>query len=184
MLNPKILSLLLLVVLIFALGWSFFLLDYQKARILSFVEPELNPLTIGWSQLQAKIAIGNGGMLGQGYSQGTQTQYGFLSEPQTDFIFAALAEEFGLLGISVLLFFLILFVWRIFKIGAQAQTNFARLFAIGFAVLLIVQTFINIGMNLGLLPIIGLPLPLVSYGGASLIFTYIGLGVLLSIKTH
>ncbi|HZX49837.1 MAG TPA: FtsW/RodA/SpoVE family cell cycle protein [Candidatus Paceibacterota bacterium] len=178
------LAILTVVVLIFALGWTFFLLDYQKARILSFVEPELNPLTIGWSQLQAKIAIGNGGMLGQGYSQGTQTQYGFLSEPQTDFIFAALAEEFGLLGISVLLFFLILFVWRIFKIGAQAQTNFARLFAIGFAVLLIVQTFINIGMNLGLLPIIGLPLPLVSYGGASLIFTYIGLGVLLSIKTH
>jgi len=171
-------------IFIFALGWSIFLLDYQKSRIVSFIEPELDPLGIGWSQLQSQIAIGNGGIFGQGFSRGTQTQYGFLSEPQTDFIFAATAEEFGLIGISLMFLLMALLLSRIIKIGIDAQDNFARLYAAGLATLLIAQTFINVGMNLGLLPIIGLSLPFVSYGGSSLIATYIGLGVLLSIKTH
>lgn len=170
--------------IILALSWSFFLLDHQKERILSFLEPELDPLGIGWSQLQSKIAIGNGGLFGQGFAQGSQTQYGFLSEPQTDFIFAALAEEFGIFGVGITLILLMVLVWRVLKIGILAENNFARLAATGFATLLIMQTFVNIGMNLGLLPIIGLSLPFVSYGGSSLIFTYIGLGFLLSIKTH
>lgn len=169
-------------ILIFVLAWSFFLLDYQKDRIMSFVEPELDPLGIGWSQLQSKIAIGNGGMLGQGFGSGTQTQYGFLSEPQTDFIFAAIAEEFGLFAIVLLFSLLALLLWRIIRIGIIAQDNFARLYATGLGTLLIAQTFINVGMNLGLLPIIGLSLPFVSYGGSLLIGTYIGLGLLLNIR--
>jgi rod shape determining protein RodA len=169
---------------VFAIGWSFLLLEHQKNRILSFVAPELDPLGIGWSQLQAKIAIGNGGIFGQGFASGTQTQYGFLSEPQTDFIFAAIAEEFGLFGISLLFLLLGIFIWRILKIGVSKNDNFSRLYAAGFAAILISQIFINVGMNLGLLPIIGLSLPLVSYGGSSLILSYIGLGVLLSIKSH
>jgi rod shape determining protein RodA len=174
----------LLALVLLGVSWQLFLLDHQKDRIVSFLEPELDPLGIGWSQLQSKIAIGNGGLFGQGFGQGSQTQYGFLSEPQTDFIFSAIAEEFGIFGVSVIFALLLILLWRVLKIGIGAQGNFARLVAAGFATLLIAQTFINVGMNLGLLPIIGLSLPLVSYGGSSLILTYIGLGFLLSIKTH
>ncbi len=171
-------------VVIGVLVWSVFLLDYQKNRIMSFFEPELDPLGIGWSQLQSRIAIGAGGIFGQGFAQGTQTQYGFLSEPQTDFIFAAIAEEFGLFGVFLVFLFFAVFLWRIIAIGISAQDNFSRLYATGFATLLIAQIFINVGMNLGFLPIIGLSLPFVSYGGSSLIATYIGLGLLLSIRNR
>lgn len=176
--------LILCLLLILALSWSFLLQDYQKQRILSFVVPQFEPLGAGWSETQAKIAIGSGGWLGQGLGQGSQTQYGFLSEPQTDFIFAAIAEEFGLLGVSVLLLLLLILLWRIIKIAITSQTNFPRIFASGLAVLLFFQVFIHIGMNLGILPIIGISLPLVSYGGSGLILTCIGLGIIQSIKTH
>ncbi len=178
------LVLLMIGAIVFSFGWGVLLQDYQKGRIISFLEPELDPLGIGWSQAQSKVAIGNGGMFGQGIGQGTQTQYGFLSEPQTDFIFAATAEEFGLLGVTLLLSLFIILLYRMFKIGIKAQSNFPRLFVAGFATLFIAQFFVNVGMNLGLLPIIGLSLPLVSYGGSSLLAMYAGLGVLLSIKTH
>lgn len=179
-----LLSLLLVGAVVLAVGWSAILLDYQKNRIISFLEPDLDPLGIGWSQLQAKIAIGNGGIFGQGFGQGTQARYGFLSEPHTDFIFAAIAEEFGLLGVFLLFALLAVLIWRIIKTGLAAQDNFSRLYAAGLATLFVAQTFINIGMNLGLLPIIGLSLPFVSYGGSSLIFGSLGLGILLSIKAH
>ena len=171
-------------ILIFALGWGYGLQEYQKDRIVSFLKPEFDPLGIGWSQLQSKIAIGNGGLLGQGFGSGSQTQYGFLSEPQTDFIFAALAEEFGFVMILLIFVLLLILLWRILKIGRDAGNNFTRLFAAGIATIFIAHTFVNVGMNLGLLPIIGLPLPLVSYGGSSLILTYIGFGILQSIKSH
>ena len=176
--------------LIFILSWSFLLKDYQKERIISFIGVTTNgwhpidPLGMAWSQNQAKIAIGAGGVLGQGIGKGSQTQYGFLSEPQTDFIFAAIAEEMGLIGVSILFFLFLILIWRILKIAINSRENFSRLFASGLAVLLISQIFIHIGMNLGLLPIIGIPLSLVSYGGSSLIAIFIGLGVLESIKTH
>ena len=170
--------------LLFSFGWGVLLQDYQKDRIISFLEPELDPLGIGWSQVQSRIAIGNGGVFGQGFGQGTQTQYGFLSEPQTDFIFAAIAEEFGLLGVILLLVLFLTLLYKMFKIGLNATSNFPRLFVAGFTILFILQLFVNVGMNLGLLPIIGLPLPLVSYGGSSLLALYAGLGVLLSIKVH
>jgi rod shape determining protein RodA len=171
--------------LIFILAWNFTLKDYQKARILSFIQPQISDsLTIGWSRLQAKIAIGSGGIFGQGLGRGSQVQYGFLPEPQTDFIFAAIAEETGLIGLSILFFLFSILIWRISKIALLAQTNFGRLFASGFVILLISQIFIHIGMNLGLLPIIGIPLPLISYGGSSLIATFLGLGILQSLRTH
>ena len=177
-----ILSLCFLLILIGA--WSFFLKDYQKARIISFLTPGYDPLGTSWSQNQAKIAIGSGGLFGQGIGKGSQTQYGFLPEPKTDFIFASLGEELGFSGIATLLILYFLIFWRIFKIAITSKTNFPRLFVSGFGVLLGCQIFINIGMNIGILPIIGIPLPLVSYGGSSLIMTLIGLGIIESIKTH
>jgi len=172
-------------ILILILSWFFLLKDYQKERIISLFQPQLvDPLKIGWSQNQAKIAIGSGGLFGQGIGSGSQTQYGFLPESQTDFIFAAIAEEMGLLGVSVLLSLFSILLWRILKIVLSASSNFPRLFASGLAVILISQIFIHIGMNLGILPIIGIPLPLVSYGGSSLIATFLALGILQSIKTR
>ncbi|PIW34904.1 MAG: rod shape-determining protein RodA [Candidatus Nealsonbacteria bacterium CG15_BIG_FIL_POST_REV_8_21_14_020_37_12] len=177
------LILILCFLLIFILSWNFLLKDYQKERILSFLIP-FEPLGVSWSQNQAKIAIGSGGIFGQGIGKGSQTQYGFLPEPQTDFIFSAIAEEMGLIGVSVLLFLFSILLWRIIKIAIDSQSNFSRLFASGFSILLISQIFIHIGMNLGISPIIGIPLPLISYGGSSLIAIFIGLGILQSIKAR
>jgi len=175
----------LLGILIFAFSWSTIFKEYQKERILSFIQPQLSdPLKIGWSQRQAEIAIGSGGIFGQGIGRGSQTQYGFLSEPQTDFIFSAIAEEMGLIGVSLLFLLLLISVWRIMKIAINSRNNFSRLFASGMAILFVSQIFINIGMNVGILPIIGIPLPLVSYGGSGLIADFIGLGILQSIKNH
>lgn len=170
--------------LILALSWSFLLRNYQKERIISFFAPQIEPLGIGWNQAQAKIAIGSGGIFGQGIGKGSQTRYGFLPEPHTDFIFSAIAEEMGLMGISILLFLFLILIWRIMKIAIISQSNFPRLFASGLAIVLFSQIFIHIGMNLGILPVIGIPLPLVSYGGSGLIATCIGLGILQSIRTH
>ena len=170
--------------IIFALSWVFLLKDYQKGRIISFVQPQQDPLGINWSQNQAKIAIGSGGIWGKGFNNGSQSRYGFLPEPQTDFIFSAIAEEYGLLGISVMLFLFFIIIWRIIKIAIASGSNFPRLFATGIAIVFIAKIFIHIGMNLGLLPIIGIPLPFVSYGGSSLLAGYIGIGILQSIKTH
>ncbi len=139
---------------------------------------------MGWNQAQAKIAIGSGGIFGQGLGSGSQTRYGFLPEPHTDFIFAAIAEEAGLVGISIMLLLFVILIWRVMKIAITSQSNFPRLFASGLAIVLFSQIFIHIGMNLGILPVIGIPLPLVSYGGSGLIATCIGLGILQSIKTH
>jgi len=175
----------ILILLVFlALGWSVILKDYQKERIASFILPQFEPLGAGWSRTQAKIAIGSGGFLGQGLMHGSQTQYGFLPEAQTDFIFSAIAEELGFLGISVVFVLFMIMIWRIIKISINSQTNFPRLFTVGFVILLFSQIFIHIGMNLGILPIIGIPLPLVSYGGSNLILTCIGLGIVQSIKSH
>lgn len=173
----------LILILVFSLAWVFLMKDYQKGRVLSFLLP-VDPLGKDWSKNQAKIAIGSGGFWGQGLFQGSQTQYGFLPEVQTDFIFAALAEETGLFGVSILfLSFLVLF-WRILKITLKSQSNFPRLFCLGIMIIFITQIFINVGMNLGLLPIIGISLPLVSYGGGGLITNLIALGIIQNIKNN
>lgn len=176
------LLLLLAMIFISILSWSFLLRDYQKGRILSFINPQLEPLGVSWSQQQSKIAIGSGNIWGEGFGKGSQVQHGFLPEPQTDFIFASLAEETGLVGMSALLFLFLIFVWRVIKIASLSRDNLSRFYVSGLAILLISQFFINIGMNLGILPIIGISLPLVSYGGSGLVAFFIGLGLLQGIK--
>jgi len=169
--------------LVFSLSWTFILKDYQKNRIFNFVAPTASdPLGEGWSQNQALISIGSGGLLGKGIGQGSQTQYGFLPEPQTDFIFSVIGEETGLAGTTTLLVLFGILFWRILKIALNANSNFSRLFATGLAFSIFLQMVINIGMNLGLLPVIGIPLPLVSYGGSNIIFTFIALGILQNMK--
>lgn len=171
-------------ILILILGWDFLLKDYQKERIISFVVPQFEPLGAGWQQAQAKIAVGSGQILGRGIGQGPQTQYGYLPKPQTDFIFAAIAEEMGLIGVAILLLLFLFVLKRIIKIAFNSRENFSRLFAVGFIFLLIFQIFIHIGMSLGIMPVIGLSLPFVSYGGSGLISLFIGLGILQSIKVR
>jgi rod shape determining protein RodA len=168
-------------IIIFSLTWLFLMKDYQKDRITSFLFPA-DPLGAGWSQNQARIAIGSGGVFGQGLFQGSQTQHGFLPEPQTDFIFSALAEETGLIGVIVLMVLFSVLIFRIAKIALESETNFPRLFSVGLIVSLIFQIFINVGMNLGILPIVGISLPFISYGGSNLIAFFIGLGILQNIK--
>ena len=171
-------------ILISALSWSFLLKEYQKERLISFLAPQIEPLGASWSQNQAKIAIGSGGVWGKGMGSGSQTQYGFLTEPHTDFIFSSIAEEFGLMGIMLLLFLFGILIWRIMKIALVSQSNFPRIFASGISLILMSQIFIHIGMNLGILPVIGISLPFVSYGGSNLISILIGIGVLESVKAH
>lgn len=172
-------------ILVLIFSWFYLLRDYQKQRVLSFLLPQLSePLGVGWSQRQAKIAIGSAGLLGKGFAKGSQVQHGFLPESQTDFIFAAITEEFGLLGAGLVLSLFAFLLWRIMRLAFFAQDNFSRLFSSGLAILLISQVFIHIGMNIGLLPIIGIALPLVSYGGSGLLAMCIGLGALMNIKSN
>lgn len=168
-------------VLVAGFLWQFLLKDYQKQRVLSFIFP-YDLLGGSWSQTQTKIAIGSGQLFGKGIGGDSQVQYGFLPEPHTDFIFSAIGQEWGMAGISVLFGLYLVFIWRILTIAARSQTNFARLFAVGFAISLIAQFTINIGMNLSLLPVVGIYLPLVSYGGSGLISNFISIGILQSIK--
>ena len=170
-------------ILLFIFSWGFLLKGYQKERIVSFIAPDYQPLEIGWNQRQAKIAIGNGGLIGQGFRRGSQTQNGFLPEPKADFVFSAIAEEFGFLSICVLLGLFILFFWRLSKIALLAKDNFSRFFVLGFGIVIIVQIFINLGSNIGIMPVIGIPLPFVSYGGSSLVTMFLGLGIIQNIKT-
>lgn len=177
-------ALVLLGIVVFSLSWSLFLKDYQKQRIVSFLAPNIETLGINWSQTQSKIAIGSSGFFGKGFSQGSQSQLGFLSEPYTDFIFSVIAEEFGLIGVLVVLALFGILIWRIIKIALLADYNMPRLFAFGFAIVLFSQVFVHVGMNLGILPVIGLSLPLISYGGSGLIAVFMGIGLLQGIKTH
>ena len=179
------LLLILMFALVFALSWGTVMKDYQKARILSFLLPEASdPLGVDWSQSQSRIAIGAGGLFGQGFGHGSQTQYGFLPEPHTDFIFSAIAEEWGLMGVLVLLVLFSILIWRLVKIAINSNSNFPRLFSVGLAILLIAQIFIHIGMNIGFLPIIGISLPFVSYGGSGFLALFIALGIILNIKVE
>lgn len=177
------LLLVFLFLLVFSISWSTLLKDYQKERIMSFLAP-YDPLGASWNQNQSKIAIGSGGLFGQGIGKGGQTQYGFLPESQTDFIFAAIAEESGLAGVSAVLILFSILIWRLIKIAFSATTNFPRLFGIGLSILLASQLFVNVGMNLGIVPVIGIPLPLVSYGGSGLIAVFIGLGIAQNMKSN
>ncbi len=177
------LILLLCFVLVAGFSWQFLLKDYQKGRITSFLFP-YNALGGSWSQNQTKIAIGSGQIFGQGVGKDSQVQYGFLPEPHTDFIFSAIAEEWGMVGIGILFLLYALLIWRVLRIALEAESNFPRLFAAGFAITLIVQFVVNIGMNLSMLPVVGLYLPFVSYGGSGLLGNFVGLGILQSIRAR
>lgn len=166
------------------IAWNFVLQDYQKERLLSFVNPESDPRGAGYNVLQSLIAIGSGGVRGSGLGEGSQTQLGFLPEPQTDFIFSAIAEELGLGGVLLLLFCFLFFFRQLLNISKNSSGNFARLLASGFSTMLLAQIFINAGMTMGILPITGIPLPFVSYGGSSLISLFIMIGILQSVKIN
>jgi len=177
---------LLLVILIGALvcagSWSFFLKDYQKNRILDFINPQRDPLGSGYNIRQSLIAVGSGGILGKGLGYGSQSQLNFLPERHSDFIFAAFAEEWGFLGaLFLILLFGVLF-YRLMKINFNIKDNFSRLFIAGISIMLLFQIVINIGMNIDLLPITGIPLPFISYGGSNLLMNFLALGIIQGIR--
>ncbi len=165
------------------LAWQH-LRDYQRERILTFLDPTRDPLGAGYHSSQASIALGSGGVVGKGWLNGTQTHLDFLPERHTDFIFAVFGEEFGLIGNVVLLVLYLLLIGRGMMITANASTLFARLIAGAVTLMLFTYAFVNMGMVSGVLPVVGVPLPLVSYGGTALISLFIGLGILMSVQAH
>ena len=164
--------------------WYFVLHNYQKQRVHTFLDPESDPLGTGWNIIQSKAAIGSGGVFGKGWLMGTQSHLDFLPESHTDFIIAVLAEEFGLVGVCLLLFVYSLLIARGLVITAQAQTLFGKLLAGALTMTFFVYVFINIGLVSVLLPFVGVPLPFFSFGGTSLVTLLSGFGVLMSIHTH
>jgi rod shape determining protein RodA len=158
--------------------------DYQRQRILMLFDPSQDPLGKGYHTIQGMIAVGSGGILGKGYLNGTQTHLEFLPERTTDFIFAVYSEEFGLLGNLVLLSIYLFILWRGFVITANASTYFTRLMAGSITLTFFTYTFVNMGMVTGILPVVGVPLPLVSYGGTSMLTLALGFGMLMSIHSH
>ncbi len=158
--------------------------DYQRERVLTFLDPSRDPLGAGYHSTQASIAIGSGGIVGKGWLNGTQTHLDFLPERHTDFIFAVFGEEFGLIGNAILLVLYLLLIGRAMMITANASTMFSRLIAGAITLMFFTYAFVNMAMVSGLLPVVGVPLPLVSYGGTALISLFIGLGILMSVQAH
>jgi rod shape determining protein RodA len=171
----------LVVILVLPLMWGL-LKDYQRDRILNFVNPEKVPLTVGYQSLQSKIAIGSGKLFGKGIRQGSQSQLGFIPFRHTDFIFAVISEEAGFAGALVVLLLYVILFFRIFEGAATARDRLGILICVGVLALLFFHVVMNIGMVVGLLPIAGLPLPLLSYGGSSLLSTFLALGLVLNVK--
>ncbi len=165
-------------------AWMFVLKDYQKQRILTMLNPESDKLGAGWNIIQSKTAIGSGGWQGKGWMDGTQSQLDFLPESHTDFIIAVLAEEFGLRGVLLLLAIYLLILLRGFWIGVQAQTSYGRMMAGSLTLTFFVYVFVNMGMVAGLLPVVGVPLPLVSAGGTSVVTLMAGFGILMAVSTE
>ncbi|MEE8378962.1 MAG: rod shape-determining protein RodA [Gammaproteobacteria bacterium] len=165
-------------------AWYFLLHDYQKQRVLTLFNPELDPLNSGWHTIQAKIAIGSGGTYGKGLLNGTQSQLEFLPERHTDFIFAVIGEEFGLMGLLVLLSAYLFITARGLYIAAYGQDTFSRLLAGSLSLTFFIYVFVNIGMVSGILPVVGLPLPLISYGGTSIVTLMAGFGMIMSVQAH
>lgn len=158
--------------------------DYQRQRVLTFLNPERDPLGNGYHIIQSKIAIGSGGFFGKGWLNGTQSHLDFLPEHATDFIFAVAGEEFGLIGAIVLLILYLQVIFRGLYISRQAQDTFSRLLAGSLSLTFFFSIFVNIGMVIGILPVVGLPLPLISYGGTSMVTIMAGFGLIMSIQTH
>jgi rod shape determining protein RodA len=165
------------------IGWNF-LHEYQQKRVLMFLDPQADPLGAGYHSIQAGIAIGSGGVFGKGWMKGSQGQLEFLPERSTDFIFAVIGEEFGLVGAIVLLLLYLFVVARALYLSVQTQDTFSRLLGGSLAITIFVYVFINAGMVSGLLPVVGVPLPLVSYGGTSMVTLLASFGILMSLYSH
>ncbi len=165
-------------------AWSFLLHPYQQKRIMTFVNPLADVRGSGYNAFQSTIAVGSGEVLGKGVGYGTQSRLKFLPEYQTDFIFAAFAEEWGLIG--VLIFFLLfgIILWRIAKIAMVGATNFETLFGLGLIIMLLAHFIVHVGMNIGILPVTGLPMPFMSYGGSHLLVEFLGLGILMGMRKY
>lgn len=164
--------------------WHYGMHSYQKTRVLTMLDPESDPLGAGYHIIQSKIAIGSGGIEGKGWTHGTQSQLEFLPERHTDFIFSVLSEEFGLIGVTILLSLYLFIIGRGLYIAVNAQDAFGKLLAASITLTFFVYVFVNIGMVSGLLPVVGVPLPLISYGGTSMVTLLAGFGIIMSIATH
>jgi len=165
-------------------GWEFVLKDYQKQRVYTFLDPDTDPLGSGYNTLQSKIALGSGGVFGKGFGEGTQSRLNFLPEKQTDFIFTVLGEEFGLFGLMILMGLYLTILTQGVMIALDTRSQFGRLVAMGVCLNFLLYILINTSMSMGLIPVVGIPLPLVSYGGTALITVLLGFGLLLSVQIH
>jgi len=165
-------------------AWMFLLHDYQKQRVLTFLNPDTDALGAGWNTAQAKIALGSGGLIGKGFLMGTQSRLNFLPEKQTDFIIAIIGEEFGFLGLMLLLGLFAAVIWNGVQIALTARSHFGRLLAMGVTLNFFLYIMINGLMVMGLIPVVGIPMPLVSYGGTAMMTVMIGFGLLMGVHVH
>ena len=183
--NKKhLLFIFLIAVVTLASAWFFVFKPYQKARILTFVDPARDTRGAGYNALQSMIAVGSGRFFGKGIGFGSQSRLEFLPEHQTDFVFAAFAEEWGFVGALFVFLFYGIIIWRIFKIAALGRSNFESLYGIGTAIFLTAHFFVNIGMNIGIMPITGTTLPFLSYGGSHMLTVYAALGILMGMRRY
>ena len=165
-------------------AWNYLLISYQKNRILTLFNPESDPLGSGYHIIQSKIAIGSGGLTGKGITHGSQSRLDFVPEQSTDFIFSVLAEEMGFIGFILLLSIYSLIIYRCFNLSLRCEDNFSRLLGASLTFVLFTYIFVNMGMVSGLLPVVGIPLPLISYGGSSLMTLMVSFGIIMSIHKH
>ena len=165
-------------------AWNYLLIAYQKKRILTLFNPESDPLGSGYHIIQSKIAIGSGGLTGKGLTQGSQSQLDFVPEQSTDFIFSVLAEELGFLGFMLLIIIYSFIIYRCFSLSLRCEDNFSRLLGSSLTFVFFTYIFVNIGMVSGLVPVVGVPLPLISYGGSSLMTLMASFGIIMSIHKH
>jgi len=183
--GKKKLALLVITGLIMAsIGWLAVLKPYQKERVTAFLNPYDDPRNSDYNLIQSQVAIGSGHIWGKGFEKGSQVNLGFLPEPHNDFIFASVAEQFGLFGISVIIIVILVLISRILYIGRRTSSNFGKLFAVGMTLFIFSHTLVGAGVNIGIMPITGLPFPFLSYGGSNYISLMIGLGIMQSIKRH
>ena len=161
-----------------------FLKPYQKLRILTFLDPERDPLGAGYQIIQSKIAVGSGGIFGKGFLKGSQSYLDYLPEKHTDFVYTLFSEEFGFMGSSLLLLLYVLIIFRIVAAGRVSRSSFAKLYCYGFATAFFIYVIVNMSMVLGLLPIVGAPLPIMSYGGSAMLGIMLALGIVMSCRIH
>jgi rod shape determining protein RodA len=164
--------------------WNNFLQPFQRQRILTFIDPSSDPFGSSWNITQSKIAIGSGGMSGKGYQEGSQAHLNFLPEAETDFIFSVIAEEFGFFGVCILLSFFFFILLRCIYLAYNARDRFCRLTIGGLSLVFASTLFINLGMVVGIIPVVGMPMPFISKGGSSLLSFYIAFGIIISMATH